>query len=167
MALAKKTLLICRAPAGFPASFANALGSGPNAGSVGEQITGCIDVWWIFDLFPSNGLMLLLPYLLTKHRVWRRCTTRLFVVASPDTDLSALKELLTTMVNAGGMRVQVEVLSVDPNEAPRFGSGTQVQTASQKLMDYGLQVNSGLPSFTLQSSTGTAAWLFGRHQPSP
>jgi hypothetical protein len=47
------------------------VGKGANAGVV-EVMKGHIDVWWIFDLFPSNGLMLLLPYLLQQHKVWKK-----------------------------------------------------------------------------------------------
>ena len=59
-------------------------------------------MWWIFDLFPANGLMLLLPYLLQQHSVWKRTKTRLFAVCAPSTDLEALRKLLTTMISSGG-----------------------------------------------------------------
>lgn len=71
IAIAKKTLLICKGSEMFPASHAKKVGSGENAGVV-EIMTGHIDIWWIFDLFPSNGLMLLLPYLLQQHKVWKK-----------------------------------------------------------------------------------------------
>jgi hypothetical protein len=80
--------------------------SGASAG-VDERMKGFMDVWWLFDLFPSNGLMLLLPYLLQKHRAWSRCATRLFVVATPTTDLAKLKRLIQTLIAAGGIVVQV------------------------------------------------------------
>ncbi|EDO49361.1 predicted protein [Nematostella vectensis] len=36
---------------------------------------GTIDVWWLYD---DGGLTILLPYLLTLHRLWRSCDLRLF-----------------------------------------------------------------------------------------
>jgi hypothetical protein len=71
IAIAKKTLLICKGSEQFPASHKDKVGKGANAGVV-EVMKGHIDVWWIFDLFPSNGLMLLLPYLLQQHKVWKK-----------------------------------------------------------------------------------------------
>jgi len=88
------------------------VGSAVNGASAGvdERMKGFIDVWWLFDLFPSNGLMLLLPYLLQKHRAWSQCATRLFVVATPTTDLTKLKRLIQTLIAAGGIVVQVLAL---------------------------------------------------------
>lgn len=63
VAVAGKTLLICKfGTEAFPASGPPT--NGANAGDIlgfGEvsKQSGFIDVWWIFDLFPSNGLMLL------------------------------------------------------------------------------------------------------------
>jgi len=132
VALAKKTLLICKGTEMFPASDPERVGSGSNAGlavAKGKSLTGFMDVWWIFDLFPSNGLMLLLPYLLQQHKVWRKCTTRLFAVAAPSTDLAELKKLLAKMISAGGIVVQIEVLHMDPNEATRFAANTRADPA--------------------------------------
>ena len=80
---------------------------GGASASVDARMTGFMDVWWVFDLFPSNGLMLLLPYLLQQHRAWSQCATRLFVVATPTTDLNKLKALIKTLVAAGGIVAQV------------------------------------------------------------
>mmetsp|Transcript_21522 Transcript_21522/g.25435 ORF Transcript_21522/g.25435 Transcript_21522/m.25435 type:complete len:889 (+) Transcript_21522:16-2682(+) len=133
VATAKKTLLICKGSEMFPASHKGQVGGGANAG-IEEKMTGTIDVWWIFDLFPSNGLMLLLPYLLQQHKVWKKCHTRLFAVAAPTTDLSKLKTLLDTMISAGGIVVQIEVMHMDLDEAPRFQAGTTVRRVSKSQL---------------------------------
>jgi len=160
VALAKKTLLICRSKSGFPASKPGMVGSGPNSG-VDEIVAGTIDVWWIFDLFPSKGLMLLLPYLLQQHRVWRACKTRLFVVASPDTDLTALKKLLVSMVNAGGMTVEVEILCVDPEAAPRFAASTSLTALDDK---FGLKGAGGIaPSEGAKAESGDMVSILQRY----
>jgi len=43
-----------------------------------ERRSGTIDIWWIVY---DGGLLLLLPHLLRKHRVWQKCQVRLFLVA--------------------------------------------------------------------------------------
>lgn len=43
-----------------------------------DQLTGNIDVWWIIH---DGGLLILLPFLLKQHKVWRNCTLRVFAVA--------------------------------------------------------------------------------------
>lgn len=47
----------------------------------GDQLVGAIDVWWIMH---NGGLLILLPFLLRQHRVWRQCTLRIFTVAQFD-----------------------------------------------------------------------------------
>jgi potassium/chloride transporter 4/5/6 len=145
VALAKKTLLICKGSAEFPSSgpaFERERRQAAEAAvpkgkllsfrttsaqfEPTEVMTGFIDVWWIFDLFPAKGLLLLLPYLLQQHRVWKPTKTRLFVVCAPSTNTDQLKNLLTTMVAAGGIVADVNVLEVDPDEAPRFQGNTRV-----------------------------------------
>lgn len=40
-----------------------------------EKQSGTIDVWWLYD---DGGLTVLLPYLLTLHRAWKKCKLRFF-----------------------------------------------------------------------------------------
>lgn len=40
-----------------------------------DKQRGTIDVWWLYD---DGGLTVLLPYLLTQHRLWGGCKLRLF-----------------------------------------------------------------------------------------
>ena len=39
---------------------------------------GFVDIWWIVH---DGGLMLLMMFLLTQHKVWRKCYLRIFTVA--------------------------------------------------------------------------------------
>jgi len=43
-----------------------------------EKMRGTIDVWWIVH---DGGMLLLLPYLLRKHKSWKNCVLRIFAVA--------------------------------------------------------------------------------------
>jgi hypothetical protein len=56
--VAGKTLMICKGQDSFPTNS--------------ERMTGFIDVWWVFDILPARGLLLLIPYLLrySKVRAW-------------------------------------------------------------------------------------------------
>eukprot|EP00794_Sanderia_malayensis_P003357 gene3357-3846_t len=45
-------------------------------GSLTEKQKGYLDVWWLFD---DGGLTILLPHLLTRSRIWRECSLRVFV----------------------------------------------------------------------------------------
>lgn len=42
-----------------------------------DQQQGTIDVWWLYD---DGGLTVLLPYLLSQHRLWSQCQLRIFSV---------------------------------------------------------------------------------------
>jgi len=43
-----------------------------------DQLVGHLDVWWIVH---DGGLLILLPFLLRQHKVWRQCVLRIFAVA--------------------------------------------------------------------------------------
>lgn len=45
---------------------------------ISEKMRGTIDVWWIVQ---DGGMLLLLPYLLRKHKSWKNCVLRIFAVA--------------------------------------------------------------------------------------
>lgn len=42
------------------------------------RMTGVIDIWWIIS---DGGILVMLAFLLTHHKVWRACSIRLFSVA--------------------------------------------------------------------------------------
>ena len=43
-----------------------------------ERLEGNVDVWWIVH---DGGLMILLIFLLKRHKVWKKCNLRIFTVA--------------------------------------------------------------------------------------
>jgi hypothetical protein len=43
------------------------------------QQKGTIDVWWIYD---DGGLAILMPYLLSRHQIWKNCKLRIFTGGS-------------------------------------------------------------------------------------
>ncbi|XP_052099973.1 solute carrier family 12 member 3-like [Mytilus californianus] len=44
-----------------------------------NKLQGTIDVWWLYD---DGGLTLLIPYILSKRRLWKNCKLRVFCAAS-------------------------------------------------------------------------------------
>merc|ERR1712048_12755 len=63
-----------------------------------ETVSGTIDIWWIVG---DGGILLLLPFLMKKHKVWGSCRTRLFVLAkrTPGQDPKLIARELNTYVN--------------------------------------------------------------------
>ncbi|XP_051969312.1 solute carrier family 12 member 7 isoform X3 [Xyrauchen texanus] len=55
-----------------------------------ERLTeGTIDVWWIVH---DGGMLMLLPFLLRQHKVWRKCKMRIFTVAQMDDNSIQMKK---------------------------------------------------------------------------
>uniref|UniRef100_A0A3P8X5C2 Solute carrier family 12 member 5b n=1 Tax=Cynoglossus semilaevis TaxID=244447 RepID=A0A3P8X5C2_CYNSE len=74
-----------------------------------ERFTdGYIDVWWIVH---DGGMLMLLPFLLQQHKVWRKCKMRIFTVAQMnDNSIQMKKDLLTFLYH---LRIKAEVEVVE------------------------------------------------------
>lgn len=70
----KKALLVFKGSRGYPPSVEHHLAN---------QSTASIDVWWIVH---EGGLLLLLPYILSKHGTFRSVKLRVFAVTSSPTE---------------------------------------------------------------------------------
>ena len=63
-----------------------------------------IDIWWIIH---DGGLLLLIVFLLKKHRIWQKCKLRLFTVAQmQENSLQIKKDLVQYMYH---LRIEAEV----------------------------------------------------------
>jgi len=71
-----------------------------------ERLHGTIDIWWTFG---GGGVLLLFPFLLTKHPVWSGCRTRLFVLAGADDDLVQMKKELDMYVHDFRLPIEVHI----------------------------------------------------------
>lgn len=102
------------------------LGEGITMPSPKDREEGTIDVWWIsHDL----GLIFLLPYLLSLHRVWRRCKLRLFSVASDVDPGATLERTLTEHLRLLRIDAEVEVVTLEAQEMLDW------KAISQRTMD--------------------------------
>ncbi|XP_024837321.1 solute carrier family 12 member 7 isoform X1 [Bos taurus] len=78
---------------------------------------GHIDVWWIVH---DGGLLMLLPFLLRQHKVWRRCQMRIFTVAQVDDNSIQMKKDLQTFLYHLRISAEVEVVEMVESDISAF-----------------------------------------------
>jgi len=54
-----------------------------------EKLTGTIDIYWVVH---DGGLLMLLPFLLHKHKTWKNTTVRLFTIAQMEDNTVQMKK---------------------------------------------------------------------------
>uniref|UniRef100_A0A8C1S6R5 Solute carrier family 12 member 7b n=1 Tax=Cyprinus carpio TaxID=7962 RepID=A0A8C1S6R5_CYPCA len=74
---------------------------------------GTIDVWWIVH---DGGLLMLLPFLLQQHKVWRKCKMRIFTVAQLDDNSIQMKKDLQMFLYHLRLNAEVEVVEMVKSE---------------------------------------------------
>uniref|UniRef100_A0A8C0HSC4 Solute carrier family 12 member 7 n=1 Tax=Buteo japonicus TaxID=224669 RepID=A0A8C0HSC4_9AVES len=75
-----------------------------------ERFTeGNIDVWWIVH---DGGMLMLLPFLLRQHKVWRKCKMRIFTVAQMDDNSIQMKKDLQMFLYHLRLNAEVEVVEM-------------------------------------------------------
>ncbi|KAL2097605.1 hypothetical protein ACEWY4_006812 [Coilia grayii] len=78
---------------------------------------GTIDVWWIVH---DGGLLMLLPFLLRQHKVWRKCKTRIFTVAQLDDNSIQMKKDLQRFMYHLRLDAEVEVVEMHASDISAF-----------------------------------------------
>ncbi|KAM5260194.1 solute carrier family 12 member 7 isoform 4-T4 [Hipposideros larvatus] len=78
---------------------------------------GNIDVWWIVH---DGGLLMLLPFLLLQHKVWRKCRMRIFTVAQVDDNSIQMKKDLQTFLYHLRISAEVEVVEMVESDISAF-----------------------------------------------
>ncbi|XP_051884675.1 solute carrier family 12 member 4 [Pristis pectinata] len=90
-----------------------------------ERFTeGHIDVWWIVH---DGGMLMLLPFLLRQHKVWKKCKMRIFTVAQMDDNSIQMKKDLATFLYHLRIEAEVEVVEM-------HGSDISAYTYERTLM---------------------------------
>uniref|UniRef100_A0A8C5H5C2 Solute carrier family 12 member 4 n=1 Tax=Gouania willdenowi TaxID=441366 RepID=A0A8C5H5C2_GOUWI len=83
-----------------------------------ERFTdGNIDVWWIVH---DGGMLMLLPFLLKQHKVWRKCNLRIFTVAQMDDNSIQMKKDLATFLYQLRIEAEVEVVEMDDSDISAY-----------------------------------------------
>ncbi|XP_049611686.1 solute carrier family 12 member 5b isoform X1 [Syngnathus scovelli] len=86
--------------------------------SNGERFTeGHIDVWWIVH---DGGMLMLLPFLLRQHKVWRKCKMRIFTVAQMDDNSIQMKKDVLTFLYHLRIDAQVEVVEMHDGDISAY-----------------------------------------------
>eukprot|EP00927_Polykrikos_kofoidii_P042830 TRINITY_DN36878_c0_g1_i1.p1 TRINITY_DN36878_c0_g1~~TRINITY_DN36878_c0_g1_i1.p1 ORF type:complete len:1111 (+),score=146.41 TRINITY_DN36878_c0_g1_i1:66-3398(+) len=78
-----------------------------------DVASGTIDIWWMIH---DGGFLLLLSWLLTRHRIWRQCQLRVFTVAenvSAESCSAAAEHLSQVLQSRRLFDVGVEVILAD------------------------------------------------------
>ncbi|XP_051258573.1 solute carrier family 12 member 7 isoform X2 [Dicentrarchus labrax] len=78
---------------------------------------GTIDVWWIVH---DGGLLMLLPFLLNQHKVWRKCKMRIFTVAQMDDNSIQMKKDLQMFLYHLRLDAEVEVVEMHDSDISAF-----------------------------------------------
>ncbi|MGH0168713.1 UNVERIFIED_CONTAM: hypothetical protein FKN15_055207 [Acipenser sinensis] len=78
---------------------------------------GTIDVWWIVH---DGGLLMLLPFLLQQHKVWRKCKMRIFTVAQLDDNSIQMKKDLQMFLYHLRLNAEVEVVEMHESDISAF-----------------------------------------------
>ncbi|XP_042665081.1 solute carrier family 12 member 7 isoform X3 [Centrocercus urophasianus] len=83
-----------------------------------ERFTeGNIDIWWIVH---DGGMLMLLPFLLRQHKVWRKCKMRIFTVAQMDDNSIQMKKDLQMFLYHLRLNAEVEVVEMFENDISAF-----------------------------------------------
>uniref|UniRef100_A0A8C7XJZ8 Solute carrier family 12 member 10, tandem duplicate 1 n=1 Tax=Oryzias sinensis TaxID=183150 RepID=A0A8C7XJZ8_9TELE len=77
-----------------------------------DQGKKTIDVYWIAD---DGGLTLLVPYLLTRRKHWRRCKVRVFLVGDEQNE----EEQMTLLLNRFRLNVKEIIIMTDSEKRPQ------------------------------------------------
>uniref|UniRef100_A0A8C0GSI1 Solute carrier family 12 member 6 n=1 Tax=Chelonoidis abingdonii TaxID=106734 RepID=A0A8C0GSI1_CHEAB len=78
-------------------------------GNAEPFLEGNIDVWWIVH---DGGMLMLLPFLLKQHKVWRKCNIRIFTVAQLEDNSIQMKKDLATFLYHLRIEAEVEVVEM-------------------------------------------------------
>uniref|UniRef100_A0A8C6VVD4 Solute carrier family 12 member 4 n=1 Tax=Nothobranchius furzeri TaxID=105023 RepID=A0A8C6VVD4_NOTFU len=83
-----------------------------------ERFTdGNIDVWWIVH---DGGMLMLLPFLLKQHKVWKKCKMRIFTVAQMDDNSIQMKKDLATFLYQLRIEAEVEVVEMHDSDISAY-----------------------------------------------
>ncbi|XP_031154125.1 solute carrier family 12 member 7 isoform X2 [Sander lucioperca] len=80
-------------------------------------VEGTIDVWWVVH---DGGMLMLLPFLLRQHKVWRKCKMRIFTVAQMDDNSIQMKKDLQVFLYHLRLDAEVEVVEMHDNDISAF-----------------------------------------------
>jgi solute carrier family 12 (potassium/chloride transporter), member 4/6 len=122
-----------------------------------EKLKGSIDIWWFYY---DGGLMCLIAYLLKKHKVWKYCQARIFLVIPAEQaevaveTLKTLKEWLRNYRMLTSVYTEiVEIPAVLLSGYVEQGKELIGQSASYDPFFYTLETSYEIPSDSREINT--------------
>jgi len=94
-----------------------------------------LDVWWLIH---DGDMLVLLPYLLRRHKVWEKSKLRIFAIADDLVDIQASHRILETHLSELRITAQISIIhvgasharDVDQNRTVRIPASPQVESSS-------------------------------------
>nr|UQS87555.1 solute carrier family 12 member 7a [Rhamdia quelen] len=119
-----------------------------------ERLTeGTIDVWWIVH---DGGLLMLLPFLLRQHKVWKKCKMRIFTVAHLDDNSIQMKKDLQSFMYQLRLNADVEVVEMHEGDISAFTYEKTLVMEQRSQMLKQMQLSKTEREREIQSITDTS-----------
>ena len=82
-----------------------------------DKWRGNIDIWWVVH---DGGLLMLLPFLLRQHKVWKHCNLRIFTVAQIEDNSLQMKRDLRTFIYQLRIKAEVDVIEMPDSDISAY-----------------------------------------------
>ena len=82
-----------------------------------DKWSGNIDIWWVVH---DGGLLMLLPFLLRQHKVWKHCNLRIFTVAQMEDNSVQMKRDLRTFIYQLRISAEVDVIEMPDSDISAY-----------------------------------------------
>ncbi|XP_028831831.1 solute carrier family 12 member 7 isoform X2 [Denticeps clupeoides] len=123
---------------------------------------GTIDVWWIVH---DGGLLMLLPFLLRQHKVWRKCKMRIFTVAQMDDNSIQMKKDLQMFLYHLRLDAEVEVVEMHESDISAFTYEKTLVMEQRSQMIKQMQLSKTEREREIQSITDVSRSSIKRKRP--
>jgi hypothetical protein len=97
-----------------------------------------IDIWWIIH---DGGILLLIVFLLKKHKIWQKCKLRLFTVAQMQENSVQMKKDLMQYMYHLRIEAEVDVIEMPESEisAYTYEKTLKLEEREKLLKDFNLR----------------------------
>uniref|UniRef100_A0AC34QJS4 Uncharacterized protein n=1 Tax=Panagrolaimus sp. JU765 TaxID=591449 RepID=A0AC34QJS4_9BILA len=113
-----------------------------------EKVSGTLDVWWVVH---DGGLLMLLPFLMKKHKTWRNVTLRLFTIAQMDDNTLHMKQNLEKFLYHLRIEAQVFVIEMPENDISEYTYERTLKMEERHKLLREMQLNKEAAAVDIQS----------------
>ncbi|KAL9646972.1 hypothetical protein ABK040_013830 [Willaertia magna] len=103
-----------------------------------EELEGNIDLFWIIY---DGGLELLISFLLTKHKVWKKCSLRIFTLADQTENIEECQEKLQQLMFLLRIDAVCNVIQVTPSDLSAYTYNHKAQIRKREELRKKLNLN--------------------------